>query len=92
MSNWNSSKGNNNSGDKGNKKGVGGKGWRGDKTWRQNVDRVSVPTQQEAIDLINEAGGTVNRIEGPHNSPNPHNFNHINYTTPSGGKGTIRIQ
>lgn len=51
-----------------------------------------VPTQQEAIDLINEAGGTVNRIEGPHNAPNPHDFNHINYTTPNGGKGTIKIQ
>jgi hypothetical protein len=51
-----------------------------------------LPTQQEAIDLINEAGGTVNRIEGPHNEPNTHNFNHINYTTPSGGKGTIKIQ
>ena len=84
-------------------RGVGGKGWRGDKTWKQNVRTISeggtiydlngqVPTQQEAIDLIEEAGGTVKRIEGPHNAPNPHNFNHINYTTPGGEKGTIRIQ
>ena len=84
-------------------KGIGGKGWRGDKKWKQNVNKVreggtipdldgQVPTEQEAIDLINEAGGTVNRIEGPHESPNPHNYNHINYTTPSGLKGTIRIQ
>ena len=84
-------------------KGVGGKGWRGDKTWRENVKKVGeggtiqdlngqIPTQEEAIDLINEAGGTVNRVEGPHNTPNPHNFNHINYTTAGGGKGTIRVQ
>jgi hypothetical protein len=85
----------------GNKRGVGGKGWCEDKTWKQNVNKVGeggtirdlngqVPTQQEAIDLINEAGGTVNRVEGPHNAPNPHNFNHINYTTPGGGKRNYR--
>ena len=85
-----------------NRRGVGGQGWRGDRIWRQNVDKVKdggtvldlngqVPTEQEAIDLINEAGGMVNRIEGPHIAPNPHNFNHINYTTPNGRKGTIRI-
>ena len=51
-----------------------------------------MPTEQEAISLINESGGIVNRIEGPHNPHNPHNYNHINYTTPSGGKGTIQIQ
>lgn len=86
-----------------NKRGVGGKGWRGDKAWRQNVDKVGeggtikdlngqIPTEQEAIDLINESGGNVNRIEGPHEAPNPHNFNHINYTTSSGVKGTIQIK
>jgi len=50
------------------------------------------PTRQEAIDLIKESGGTVNRIEGPHEYPNPHNFNHINYTTATGQKGTIKIK
>ena len=49
-------------------------------------------TLQKIVYLIEEAGGTVKRIEGPHNAPNPHNFNHINYTTPGGEKGTIRIQ
>ncbi len=43
------------------------------------------------MDLIKESGGKVNRIEGPHEYPNPHNFNHINYTTPNGKKGTIEI-
>nr|OZC14107.1 hypothetical protein SPSIL_50350 [Sporomusa silvacetica DSM 10669] len=84
-------------------KGIGGKGWRGDQTWRSNVQTVGsggtirdlkgqIPTKQEAMDLIIESGGKVNRIEGPHESPNPHNFNHINYTTASGKKGTIEIQ
>ena len=86
-----------------NSRGVGGKGWRGDKNWRDDVNTIGeggtieslrglVPTEQEAVSLIKESGGIVNRIEGPHNPPNPHNYNHINYTTPSGGKGTIQIQ
>jgi len=85
------------------KKGVGNKGWRGDKQWRQDVKTVkdggtikdlrgNTPTQQEAVDLINEAGGKVNRIEGSHKAPNPHTYPHINYTTPGGGKGTIKIK
>lgn len=84
-----------------NKRGIEGKCWRSDKTWKQNVKKVDegstihelngqVPTEQEAIDLINEAGGIVNRIEGPHNAPNPHDFNHINYATSNGG--TIKIK
>jgi len=83
-------------------KGIGGKGWRGDKNWRDALNIVknggtineingSVLTQKEAIELIKESGGKVLRIEGPHNAPNPHNFNHINYQTPSGVKGTIEI-
>lgn len=86
-----------------NKKGVGGKGWRGDKTWRNNVKKINeggtikdlngiIPTDEEAISLINEAGGKVVRIEGPHNYPNPHNFKHINYVTSNGKKGTIQIK
>lgn len=83
-------------------RGVGGKGWRGDATWKKDVNIVRdggtirnldgrVPTQSEAIDLIKASGGTPLRIEGAHNAPNPHNFPHINYTTPSGAKGTIQI-
>jgi hypothetical protein len=78
-------------------------GWRGTKTWKELVNRVNkggtikdlsgkVPTKQEAIDLIKESGGKINRIEGPHNEPNPHDFDHINYTTSNGAKGTIKIK
>jgi hypothetical protein len=86
----------------GGEKGIGGKGWVGDKTWKGNVKDVGtggtirslngqVPTRLEAVRLINESKGKVLRIEGPHEAPNPHNFSHINYETPSGGKGTIEI-
>jgi len=78
-------------------------GWSGTKTWKKLINKVSsgntieelsgkIPTREEAIRLIEESKGTIQRIEGPHTSPNPHNFNHINYTTPSGKKGTIKIQ
>jgi hypothetical protein len=83
-------------------RGVGGKGWVGDKTWKQNVKTVAnggtiknlngvIPTTTEAQKLIIKGGGVVNRIEGPHPWPNPHNFPHINYTTANGLKGTIQI-
>ena len=86
-----------------NQRGVGGKGWRGDKTWKGNVKEVGeggtikdlngqVPTEQEAKDLIKESGGKVNRVEDAHDYPNPHNYHHINYTTASGAKGTIKIK
>ena len=85
-----------------NLRGVGGKGWVGDKTWRANVAEVAkggdvkllngaIPTKNEAIRLINQSGGTVLRIEGGHEFPNPHNFPHINYETIDGVKGTIQI-
>ena len=85
------------------KKGVGGKGWRGDKTWKSNVKKVSeggdikslngqVPTEAEAKDLIREAGGKYIRTDKAHKSPNPHNYRHINYLTPSGNKATIKIK
>jgi hypothetical protein len=53
-----------------------------------------VPSEKEAIDLINEAGGKVQRIEPAHGpgSVSSHDYPHINYTTPSGEKATIRIQ
>ncbi len=86
-----------------NQKGIGGKGWRGDKTWRENVKTVSeggniesingiIPTEQEAIDLIEAAGGTYLRTENGHASPNPHYYRHVNYLTADGKKGAIRIQ
>ena len=83
-------------------KGVGGKGWVGDKTWRENVSVVDqggtitslnggVPSESQAIQLIKEAGGTYLRSEFAHSFPNPHTFSHINYITSTGIKGTIKI-
>ena len=85
-----------------NQRGVGEHGWRGDQTWRADVNTVRnggtiesfngrIPTKQQAIDMINEAGGRVVRIEAPHSAPNPHTFHHINFTTACGARGTIRI-
>jgi hypothetical protein len=51
----------------------------------------TVPTQAEAERLIEEEGGTIERIEGPHEPPNPHQYDHINYTTASGVRGTVQI-
>lgn len=84
------------------RRGIGGSGWRGDAQWRNAVRQVDgggtirsidgkVPTREEAIDLIKEAGGRVERIDAPHGPPNPHDFDHINYSTSSGTKGTLRI-
>lgn len=83
-------------------RGVGGKGWVGDKTWRENVSTVGnggtitslnggVPTKAQAVQLINQSGGTPLRMEAAHPFPNPHNYTHINYVTRSGVKGTIKI-
>ena len=84
------------------KKGVGGKGWVGDRKWRENVGIVAkggtitslnggIPTQKQAMKLIEQAGGKDIRIDPPHASPNPHTYPHINYETRSGIKGTIKI-
>ena len=83
-------------------KGVGGKGWEGDATWRNNVKTVGeggtitelkggIPTQAQAEKLILQSGGTPLRAEMPHQSPNPHTFHHINYLTSRGIKGTLRV-
>ena len=50
-----------------------------------------IPTVGEARSLIEQAGGTVLRVEGGHLPPNPHTFSHINYLTKNGLKGTIQI-
>lgn len=71
-------------------RGVGGKGWMGDKTWRENLRTIDsggtitslnggVPTLSEAKELINQTGGTILHVEQGHAFPNPHNFRHINY-------------
>ena len=83
-------------------RGAGGKGWVGDRTWRENVSTVGkggtitslnggVPSKAQAMQLIDQSGGTALRIEGAHQFPNPHNYSHINYVTSTGVKGTIKI-
>lgn len=82
-------------------RGVGGKGWEGDPTWRKNVETVrgggtitelngGIPTRAQGEKLIYQAGGWNLRIEGAHDWPNPHTYPHINYIV-NGVKGTLRI-
>ena len=67
-------------------------------TPEETVDRRDllgkVPTKDEAIQMIEDAGGKVERIEEGHppGGVSPHENPHINYTTASGVKGTIDIQ
>lgn len=83
-------------------RGIGGKGWVGDKSWRENLEKIDtggtieilnggLPTEAQAKRLIAETGGKYLRTEGPHKGMNPHKYVHINYTTKSGKKGTIRL-
>ena len=60
----------------------------------QALGNGKIPTQQEAIQMIEESGGRVERIEEGHgpDSVSHHDYPHINYTTESGVKGTIQIQ
>ena len=83
-------------------KGVGNKGWEGDKTWRANVETVNhggtitslnggIPTQVQGEKLITQSGGTLLRAELGHEFPNPHTYPHINFLTASGKKGALQI-
>lgn len=78
-------------------------GWSGTPLWQNLVRRVKeggtlenlngkIPSKQEAMKLLEDAGCKIKRIEGPHPSPNPHQYPHINYSTPGGKPGTIRIE
>lgn len=79
-------------------------GWQGTKPYKdalkkirqggQKVDLGFIPTEEQARQLLEDAGVDLEKIrpELPHASPNPHDYPHINYPTPSGGKGTIQIQ
>ena len=51
----------------------------------------AVPSRAESDMLVEDAGGTVQRIEGPHLPPSPHEYPHINYTTSEGLRGTVQI-
>jgi RHS repeat-associated protein len=79
-------------------------GWKGAAKWRALMKIVRtpgthealeglVPTFEEAKELIQEAGGTIDRVE--EHAPggvSPHAYPHINYTTASGQTATLRIQ
>src|SRR6266849_7193160 len=82
-------------------------GWKGTKPWRdailkiqqggQKVDLGFIPTKDQALKLLKEAGVDITspelRIDPAHLHPeNPHSYPHINYPAPIGGKGTIQIQ
>jgi RHS repeat-associated protein len=82
-------------------------GWTGQKPWKDAAKALqsagthmnlngTVPTLDQAMELLEEAGVDLNspevRLEEGHGPPNPHDFPHINYPAPNGGKGTIQIQ
>ena len=79
-------------------RGIGGKGWRGDRIWKENVklvenggtiERVNgeIISQRDAEILIKESKGTILRVEDGHmKGNNPHKFPHINYITRDGKK------
>lgn len=51
-----------------------------------------IPTRAEAERLINQAGGTIERIERAHAPGTGHTVPHINYVTSMGEKATVRVQ
>ena len=80
-------------------------GWSGSRPYREalrkilsggDVDLGFVPTTSQAMQLLKDAGIDTSspalRIEGPHGPPSTHDYPHINYPTPNGGRGTVRTQ
>jgi hypothetical protein len=68
-------------------------------TPQNTVDREElggkVPTKDEALVMIKDAKGQVTEIEETGHAEGgvtPHTYPHINYTTASGNKGTIKIK
>ena len=85
-------------------RGVGGKGWRGDATWKQNVRTVAnggdvtnlnggLPTLEEAKALIAEAKGIIKDFHYAHypDGKNTHLYEHLHYLTEKGIKGVIKV-
>lgn len=80
-------------------------GWTGSAKWRAAVTQIGqplthlevvgkIPDKAEAVELIKEAGGVVNRIEEEGHAVggvSSHTFPHINYTTADGAKATVQI-
>jgi hypothetical protein len=84
-------------------------GWMGSNSWKDAVKTVAsggqggeiraiagkIPTYEEAVQLIKEAGGTIQRVEGPHIGSRVAghiDYNHINFTTANGMKSHLAIQ
>lgn len=80
-------------------------GWTGSNSWRSAVKEVSkggivrkidgkVASYDEAVRLIEEAGGTIQRVDPSHAGSlvaGHIDFAHINFTTASGIKGHLEI-
>jgi len=80
-------------------------GWRGSPPWRNAVRVVErggtirgvmgkIPSYDEAVMLLEDAGGTIVRVEGPHSATSVAasiDFPHINFLTSSGKKGHLEI-
>jgi hypothetical protein len=83
-------------------------GWRNSPSWRAAAKQIgeaghnttlmelggNVPTESEAVSMIQSQGGKIIRIEEPHaaGGVSTHTFPHINYETSTGSRVTIRIQ
>jgi hypothetical protein len=80
-------------------------GWTGSPSYRAAVKEISqpgdhtevqgkVPTYDEAVRLIEDAGGKIVRTEPGHDpaGESTHLYPHINYTTADGLKATVQIQ
>lgn len=95
---------------------VGQFGWRNGGKWREAVKELrgagdhptvagKVPTREEATEMIQQGGGTIQRggFGDPDMQPGErfghapggdsnHTYPHINYTTSSGVKATVKVQ
>jgi hypothetical protein len=62
--------------------------------WIHEIVEGIVPTLEKAKQLIRSAGGTIDRIEEGHavGGVSEHTYPHINYTTASGSRATVRVE
>jgi RHS repeat-associated protein len=78
-------------------------GWKGGAKWRAALQVLTkpgthellagiVPTVEEATEMIEQTGGTIDRIE-QHvpGGVSPHTYPHINYTTAEGEKAAVKV-
>ena len=85
-------------------RGVGGKGWHGDSTWRENVKTVGeggdvyelnggVPTGNQARTLTEQSGGFIGNYHPAHapGGVSTHLYNHIHYLTATGIRSAIHV-